>query len=149
MAEKDLISGDVKITDTIAGVLDETARWARFLSMIGFVVVGLMVVAALILPGLLAVTFAEQEGFQPGFTAAGIRINFLILAILLFFPCMYLFRFALKMKDALENTKQDSFEESFRSLKSTFKFYGILTIVILAIYGLALIALLLTLFVAR
>lgn len=147
MEQQDLISGDLKMTATVYALLKETARWARFLAVTGFVIVGFMIIAAVILPEMLStVRYRElEDSIQQNFTATGIRINLIILALLLFFPCMFLFRFALKMQEALVNSRQESFEESFQSLKSTFKFYGILTIVILAIYGLAIIVLLATL----
>jgi magnesium-transporting ATPase (P-type) len=151
MDQEDLISEDLKLTGNIHSYLGETARWARFLSVVGFAIVAMMILAAIVLPEILPSTrYPDLDGtLRQSFTSTGLRINFVILALLLFFPCLYLFRFAIKMKDALINVKQDDFEDSFLNLKSTFKFYGILTIVILAIYGLAFIVLLLTTLVAR
>lgn len=145
MEQNDLISKELQVTEIILSHLRETARWARFLAIIGFVMVGFLLLAAVILPGMMVNTnYSELEGtFSTEITTTGIRINFIILAVLLFFPCLFLFRFANRMKDALLHNQQDSFEESFQNLKSTFKFYGILAIIVLAIYAIAFVSLLL------
>ena len=54
----------------------------------------------------------------------------------LFFPCLSLFRFATKMQLALRTNDQETLNVSFENLKSCFKFMGIFTLIILAIYGL-------------
>jgi hypothetical protein len=72
--------------------------------------------------------------------AAGMRIGltvvYLICALLFFFPCLYLYRFSVKMKLALASVSQENFDTSLQNLKSLLKFYGILTIVMLSIYAL-------------
>ncbi len=137
MNERDLITESLQITDQTAGVLNQSARWAKFLSIVGFVMTGFMILASFILPELLARnTYAMPEMTVP---VQGLRINFIIMAVLLFIPCLFLFRFSTKMKEALADNNQYIFEESFRNLKSTFKFYGIVTIIVLSIYALALV----------
>lgn len=136
MNERDLITDNLQISEQTAVVLSQSARWAKFLSIVGFVMTGFMILASFILPGLLARnTYAMPDMVFP---VQGLRINFIIMAVLLFIPCLFLFRFSTRMKEALENNRQDLFEDSFQNLKSTFKFYGIVTIIVLSIYTLAL-----------
>jgi hypothetical protein len=72
----------------------------------------------------------------PGFGMGNTAIVFLYagLALLYFFPCLYLFRFAQKMKQALNHSDQESLITSLGNLKACFRFMGILTIVVLGIY---------------
>jgi uncharacterized membrane protein (DUF485 family) len=58
---------------------------------------------------------------------------------LYFFPCLFLFRFASKMKHALAANDQAQLNTSFQNLKSLFRFVGILTIIFLAFYAIAIV----------
>ena len=74
----------------------------------------------------------------------GMTIVYLFLAIMMFFPCFYLYKFSVKMQLAVKNVNQENFDESLMSLKSMFKFYGVFTIIILSLYALIIIGSILT-----
>jgi len=116
--------------------LAEAARWGKFLSIIGFIICGLIV-----LVGIFASTFfnlmvnrydrssysdlpAPSQGF--GIIMA---IYYIVIAVVYFFPCLFLYRFANKMKTALESNDQELLNGSFQNLKATFRFIGILTLI--------------------
>ncbi|MEJ7673426.1 MAG: DUF5362 family protein [Chitinophagaceae bacterium] len=67
-------------------------------------------------------------------------IVYVVFAVILFFPCLYLFKFSNKMQEAVRTSSQESVDNAFINLKSMFKFYGIFTIIILVVYALAFIA---------
>lgn len=120
--------------------LSETAKWGKFLSIIGFILVGLIVIIA-IFAGTIFSSLSDFGG-NPASEFAGsmsiiLTIVYLIVAALYFFPCLYMYRFSTKMKKALEENNQDLLIASFENLKSCFKFMGIMTIVIISIYVLA------------
>jgi predicted RND superfamily exporter protein len=71
-----------------------------------------------------------------GFGAV-LGVVYILLAVLYFFPCLYLLRFSNHMKVALATEDQTRLTTAFENLKSVFKFIGVLTIVILGIYVLA------------
>lgn len=121
------ISPEIKI------FLKETAKWAKFLAIVGFVFIGLMIVAALFM------TFAMGdlmgEAGLPGIMSGGfLGAFYLVFALLYFFPILYLYRFASKMKIALANDDQTFLQDSFQNLKSHYVFIGILMAIILAFY---------------
>ncbi len=131
----------LEIEEMSTRFLSETAKWAKFLSIVGFVVIGLIVIFAFF-----AGTFLSSlPGFGESSTASAlassmsimITVIYLLIALLYFFPCLYTFRFATKMKKALAENNQELLNSSFESLKSCFKFMGIMTIVMLSIYALA------------
>jgi hypothetical protein len=123
---------ELQVDHETTGYLSETAKWAKFLSIVGFVMCGLIVVAALF-----AGTIATLNPFAGTMGAGGFMQIVLLLAMaaLYFFPCLFLFNFARKMQFALRNNDQINLNDSFRNLKSNFKFVGILTIVILSFYA--------------
>lgn len=126
-------STGLKISDDAKSFILETAKWAKFLSIVGFVFLGFMVLGAFFM----FVAGSTIPGL--GASGAGIGIVYLLMAVLYFFPTYYLLNFANKIKVGLLNTNQNDLDDGFENLKSTFKFMGILMIVVLGIYALMLI----------
>jgi hypothetical protein len=97
-----------------------------------------MIVIAFFVPALI-MNLPPYNAMASGLSAsitAGMTVVYLLLALLFFFPCLYLFKFSVKMQASLNSMSQENFEESLKNLKSMFKFYGICTIVMLSIYAL-------------
>ena len=118
--------------------LYETARWARFLAICGFIMVGLMVFFSVYMLMNFSSMTSQMED-MPG-AGAGLMsgmgtivfIFYIIIAIICFFPFLFLIRFANKMKAALLSSDQAELNESFRNLKVYYQYIGILTIIGLA-----------------
>lgn len=122
--------------------LKESAKWAKFLAIVGFVTTGLIVLAAVFAGsvfGSLAATAPELNFFP----TAGITITYLIVAGLYFFPCLYLLQWSQKLTLALQSGSSEDLTVAFEKLKSFFRFVGIMTLVILSLYALMLIFLVL------
>ena len=115
--------------------LSETAKWAKFLAILGFIMITLIAVFMLI-GG--ATAFSTLQGFGGGYDAVGIgatgMVIMLIFLALAVIPYVYLYRFAVKMQVALRNNDQGNLTASFGSLKSCYKYVGIFTIIILSLY---------------
>ena len=60
------------------------------------------------------------------------------MAIIYFFPILYLYKFSSSIKNGILNSSSDQLDLAFRNLKSHYKFMGILVIVMLAFYAFAL-----------
>lgn len=141
------ISGEhgMTITAEIRGYLTITAKWAFFLSIVGFVSIALMVIMGIFM-GTMVGSMLNQ--FPPGMGPPGIELLsgglftgvFSLTALLYFFPTLYLFRFAKLMKVALANDDQLFLSDSFKNLKSLFKFIGILTVITIILYVISIIA---------
>lgn len=128
--------------------LSETAKWGRFLSIMGFIMCGLLIIIGLFAAVKLqeaSSAFGELGGGGPmsglGPTVALIYILF---AVLYFFPCLYLSRFSSQMTVAIGSDDQNSMTSAFENLKSMFKFFGILTIIVLSLWVLAILLVLLS-----
>ena len=112
--------------------LSEAAGWARFLGIVGFVLLGLGSIGMLFAGSSLAMLDAS------GFPTALIIGFFLVFAVIWFFVSFYLVRFGFKMKEALQSQSREVTDQAFENLKSYFKLLGILTIIYLGFYALAL-----------
>jgi uncharacterized membrane protein YjgN (DUF898 family) len=123
--------------------LNEAAKWGKFLSILGFIVIGFLLIFGILaaLAGDAFYSSAEFENLElpAGSASIIICIYFFIIALLYFFPCLYLYNFSSKMQTAIRHNDQISLNKSFQSLKSLLKFWGILTIIMLSIWVLAII----------
>jgi hypothetical protein len=126
--------------------LSEAARWAKFLAIIGFIMCGFIVLIGIFFGSFIGM-FTSQYGSNPynelpasstGFGTT-MAVLYIIIALIYFFPCLFLFRFATKMKNALAANNQEVLNGSFQNLKASFRYVGIITIVMLAFWVLALV----------
>jgi len=115
--DKDFSNTDLVITTSSKNYLLYAAKWAGFLSIIGFISLGLMILAGL---GLGIAGGSSQFGI--------IGFIYLGMAVIYFFPIYYLYLFAQKIKKAVNSTNQSDLEGGFENLKSCFKFLGIFII---------------------
>ncbi len=120
--------------------LSETARWAKFLAIIGMVMCGLMVIGGIFVSAAMtgAMNDLERGGYPgtagtPGMGAA-MMVVYIIMAVVYFFPCLFTLRFANHMKSAIANNDRTSLNESFKNLKVTFRYMGVITIVFLSLF---------------
>jgi hypothetical protein len=129
--------------------LSETAKWGRFLSIIGFILCVLIAVLGVYFAMKLSEVsgaFSEFGGGSPmSSLGPAVAVVYILFAVLYFFPCLYLYRFSNQMVLALGSDDQITMTNAFENLKSVFKFFGILTIIILSIYLLSLLLVLLSL----
>jgi hypothetical protein len=130
--------------------LSEAAKWAKFLSIVGFIMCGLIVVIAIFAGSFLATMsnpyrneYSGSEGLTKGM-GVFIAIFYIGIAILFFLPYLFLFRFANYMRAALNTNDQLVLNRSFQNLKIMFRYVGIFTIILLAFYGLAILMVIVT-----
>ncbi len=126
----------VVITEEIKSYLYETAKWGKFLSIVGFIFLGLMVLGILSFLALGASLFSElgDAGAMGGMGMTFMILIYGLFIALYFFPTLYLYRFSTKMRTALDANDQQSLSESFMNMKSVFKFWGIFTAIIIGFY---------------
>ena len=129
--------------------LADTAKWAKFLAVFGFIICGLIIIIGIFFGSFFSM-LTSQYGSNPysempeasGLTSmmgSAMAIFYIIIALIYFFPCLYLFRFATKMKTALASNDQVLLNASFQNLKAAFRFVGILTIIGMGFWVLAII----------
>ena len=106
------------VTESIKINLNEISKWAKFLAIIGFIGMGILLIVSLIVMT----------------TLGTLGIIYIILDIVYFFPVYYLFKFASEIQSAFYGNNQYNLDLGIEYLKSHYKFIGIITIVTLAIY---------------
>ena len=137
---------ELQVDHNSSAYLGETARWARFLAILGFISCGLLLLFGIFFTSIMGVFFGRMESSgMTGAAAAGgmlggfVSFLYICLAALYFFPCLYLYNFASRMIVALRSNDQEKLAQAFKSLKSCFRFIGILTIIVLGLWLLGII----------
>ncbi|WP_316747327.1 DUF5362 family protein [Pedobacter gandavensis] len=125
------------ITEDIRSDIYETAKWAKFLSIVGFVGCVLMIILSLTMPSLLASFSALGAAPVGNGGVAATTATYLISGILYFYPSLMLFKYANAAQHAVLYLDQDSLAEATSKMKSLFKFVGIMTICMLAILAIS------------
>lgn len=128
--------GALVLTKGSVSFLQETAKWAKFISIVGFIGIGFLVLIALFAGTFLSAMTSEMEGMPFG-SGIFISVIYIIMAALYFFPILYLYRFSVKTQEALRLSNTQVLQEALENLKKHYKFYGILLIVALGFYALA------------
>ena len=126
----------LSINDQAFRFLKETAKWCSFLSIIGFIGIGILVIIAIFFGAMMASlsSMGSSNGLNAALGGGFFTGLYLIMAALYFFPVYYLYKFSVNMKKALYTNDDDVLATAFEKLKSHYKFLGILTIVILSLY---------------
>ena len=128
----------LSIDQTSKSYLSEAAKWAKFLAIAGFIGLGLMVVYGIYISLVLSTAMQEfEDGFGGGYSTrglgstfgTGVIIIYIIIAVIAFFPLLFLLRFSKKMKTALDSNEQEILNDSFRNLKVYYQYVGVLTII--------------------
>lgn len=118
--------------------LSETAKWARFLAVAGFVFLLLVVFFGLYS----TLVISRYEDVFNGYLGrrgimdsigTGVAAVYVIVSVVAFFPLLFMFRFANQMHRALFSNNQALLNGSFQNLKIYFRYLGIVTIIFLVL----------------
>lgn len=137
---------EMKLNESAKDFLKETAKWAYFLSILGYIGIGFIVFAALFAGTL----FSAMGKVNPAMGMMGssfgivMAVVYLLIAALYFFPVYYLNKFASNAKAAFHNKDSETLTTSLGYLKSHYKFIGIMTLVIFSLYLLMFVGMIVT-----
>ena len=108
-------------------------KWAFFLSIVGFLTSGLLVVFGLFFA--IIMRFAAGESSSLGFIpSAALSLLYIGIGVVYFFPSYYLLRFSTNMKYALATNDAAALTGALKYLKSHYVFLGVGVIVALLLY---------------
>jgi general secretion pathway protein G len=121
------------LTPGMLEALKKTKPWVRFLSILGFISAGLMILVALGVT--VAGVFQLTQGQGAGAVLVGMSALYLVMGILYIFPSRFLYRYATAIGTALDaKYKSHAVEQALQQQKSFWKFAGIMALVIVLLY---------------
>jgi hypothetical protein len=141
------MSDELCITEKMILSMKKASSWIRFLAICGFVYVGLVVASGVLFANVFSlVGFVDSSGISaadlgvnPFLLSLIIMIVFVAIGIVIIIPFRYLYNFGTKMRTYVQTNNENALELAFKNNKSFWKFYGILTIIYLALIPVALI----------
>ncbi len=126
------------ISDAAKGFLAEIAKWAKFLSILGFIGAGFMVLIGLFFGTFMgAMSGMADDPAMAMFPTTIFSVIYIAMAALIIIPTLYHYRFATKTQQALRSNDENLLTEALGNLKSYYKFYGIMMAIIMGFYALA------------
>lgn len=135
---------EVKIQEPTGMVINESmkadllssAKWAKFLCIVGCIGIVFMVIAAIAV-----LAFSSRFASIPGMAGVQgvVSIVYLITAVIMIYPLIKGFQFASGIKAACLTGSEAELARGFAGMQAYLQFIGILTIIVLIIYGLLLI----------
>ena len=110
------------ISEDVRSYIYETAKWTKFLSIVGFIFSALTALTAFGANAFLS-TIAAASPDSPLLKvgAAGITIVYLLLAVIQFYPSFQLYKFSIAANQAILFGEQATLSEAMGKLKSFFK----------------------------
>lgn len=131
---------ELKLNVDSRSFLKEIAGWTYFLSIIGFIFVGLLVLIAVFASSIYNMAMAQLSQESPFDVGLFMTAVYVIVALIYFFPILFLFKFSIRLKSALKSKEDEELTSALEMLKSHYKFVGVFTIIVLSLYALAIIA---------
>ena len=128
----------ILLTGEAQHYLHETAKWASFLSIVGFIMCGLFLLMAFFIGAIFSFlgNISPVYNQMPAGVGTFLSVIFILFDVLYFFFPFYLYHFARKAKRGIALSDTEEITEALGKLKSFFKLAGIVTIVMLCIYAL-------------
>ena len=131
--EKQTENFENQLTSAAVGFLQESAKWSKFMAIIGFIGIGLMVLVSLFM----AIGFSVMKPSnipELPFSMSVFSILYVLFAAIYFFPVYYLYQYATKTSAALHSKNKQLLADGLENLKSHHKFLGIFTLIIVSLY---------------
>lgn len=138
-------SQQLQVDDTVRANMLEMGRWGKFLAIVGFISMGLMILMGLfMLTAMSKVTMPASEfGDAPMATGSAFGsmmggamfFIYIILAALYFYPTYALYKYSVLVKRGINTEDQFTFNKAFGYLRGCFKYLGILVLIMICIYA--------------
>ena len=123
-----------QITPESLEYLNTAAKWAKFLAILGFILIGLMVMGGLAMGALLSMASSLPGFHEMPFPPIVFSIIYFALAAGYLMPVIYLNNFSNNITKAVMFRETMMMTIALQNIKRFFKYIGIFTIVLIASY---------------
>jgi hypothetical protein len=127
------------LTPESAAFLLKTAKWGKFLAILGFIVTFFLFIAGILMSFVLGMLPDEMIPLNMPFSPRVFSVFYIVIAGIYIVPVIFLNSFCNNAIKAIENSSTANLTVSLKNLKNLFVFVGISTIVILSFYTIILI----------
>jgi hypothetical protein len=124
--------GRIEIGQGTLRHLNVLRKWTMFIAVLGFIFLGLILILGII-TGTFLTAFSHSDKI-PGVPDALVIGSFIGLALIVFFPILFLFRFSKHASEAVSKLDGRELHKALRYLKLFFLFTGIFLIMLILAY---------------
>ncbi|MCX6330886.1 MAG: hypothetical protein NTZ85_15400 [Bacteroidia bacterium] len=118
--------------------LDTTRKWSMFLAILGFILIGILVIGSVIAGVNLSKAISRSGGVL-GMKEILVSLSILVFAVIYFFPVFNLYRFSKYTSNAVKSLDKQEIQKAFKCLRKYYVYIGILAIIALVVYTILLI----------
>jgi hypothetical protein len=118
--------------------LNTTRKWSMFLAILGFILIGILVIGSVIAGVNLSKSISRSGGVL-GMKEILVSLSILVFAVIYFFPVFNLYRFSKFTSNAIKSLDKQEIQKAFKCLRKYYVYIGILAIVALVVYTILLI----------
>jgi len=130
--EAPLESRKIEIEQETLNHLNTTRKWAMFLAISGFIFLGLIIIIGLIAGTFLTAFSSGEKGL--GIPESLMFVPILFIAVVYFFPVLFLFRFSKHASHAVHRLDKMELHKAIKNLKFYFVYIGVLIILVFSLY---------------
>ncbi len=125
----------IELTQLAINHLLRTSKWSKFLSIVGFVATGLLIVLALVMLFIVGASDFNFSFYEGGL----LSLVYLFSGAIYGYSCYLLYQFSKNIKEAISNKDNKQLELALKNQSDLYTFYGVLTIILLAIYAITIV----------
>jgi hypothetical protein len=123
---------EISINEESQSHLRDIAKWAKFLAIIGFILGGLISLAGVLV--MIAGPALSSLMGDMGIALSAMGIVYVFAGFLYIYPSLKQLRFANQIVQGFDKQDQPTITSAFQNLKSVFRYWGILTVIIIGLY---------------
>ncbi len=128
---------EISINEESQVYLRDIAVWAKFLAIVGLILGALVSLAGVFV--MIAGPALSSLMGDMGVAMGALGIVYVFAGLLYIYPSLKQLKFAKQIVEGFAKQDQATVTAAFQNLKSVFRFWGILTVVIIGLYALILI----------
>jgi hypothetical protein len=128
---ENVLRSDLVIDDIASAHLRETAKWAKFLAILGFIASALLVLVGIFYGSIMNKFSSFDDGGTRLIGAGVVSILYVFIASIYIMLSLYLYRFATKMLATLQQPDQVMFNDALNNLRLVYRITGIIIVIYL------------------
>lgn len=127
----------IVVTDVTRNTLLEMSRWTKFLSILGFVFISLMLLGGAFVALAINSISSSLSPVLVSLGAVGLFMVYVLIVAIDFYPIYALLKYSANIKAALQNNDQERFDRALKYLRNMFIYIGVLFIVLIGLYAIS------------
>lgn len=128
---------EITINEETQYHLRDIAKWAKFLAIVGLIMGGLIALLGVFV--MIAGPALSSMMGDMGVAMGALGIVYVLFGLLYIYPCVKQLKFSNQIVLGFGKQDQATITAAFQNLRSVFRFWGILTVIIIGLYALILI----------